>query len=66
MPETDKCGRCVECGCIPRPDIARAKGEEHCRCDSFFNKIYEDFQAMLDQNDKNIEALAKRLTEEER
>ena len=61
MTETDKQGRCVECGCISRPDIARARGEDYCRCDPFFNKIFGNFQAMLDQNDKDIEALAKKL-----
>jgi hypothetical protein len=59
--KTDKNGRCVECGCIPRPDIARAKGEKHCRCDADFNRIYDGLQAFHKQNDKNIEELAKRL-----
>ena len=61
----DENGRCAECGCIPRPDIARALKEEHCHCDAEFNEIYEAFQRMLRQNTQNIEKLAKRLNHDQ-
>ena len=61
MTKTDENGRCVECGCIPRADLARVMKEKHCRCDADLNRIYDGFQGFLRQNDKNIEELAEKL-----
>ncbi len=54
-------GRCTKCNLIPRPDIARARGEKHCRCDAEFNRIYDGMQGFLRQNDENIKTLAEKL-----
>lgn len=64
MTKTDKEGRCVECGLIPRPDIAQMRGESYCRCDTEFNQIYDGFRNFLKQNEKNIKKLAKRLNDD--
>jgi len=61
--KTDENGRCIECKLIPRPDIAQAMGEKHCRCDKELDAIYRGMQGFLRQNEKNIEKLAERLTE---
>lgn len=61
MPRIGSNGRCEECACIPRPDIARARGEEHCRCDEVFNRIYDRMQAFHKQNEKDIEILAAKF-----
>jgi hypothetical protein len=61
--KTDENGRCVECGLIPRSDIARAMGEKSCRCDKELNRIQDSLQGFLRQNDENIKKLAERLSD---
>lgn len=61
MPGTNADGRCEECGCIPRPDIARLKNEDHCRCDPLLNSIFDGLQSFHRQNDENIKKLADQL-----
>jgi len=53
--------RCETCKLITRPDIAAAKGEKYCRCDTEFNEIYDKFRGFLKQNDETIEKLANKI-----
>lgn len=43
--------RCQTCKLFTRPDIAAAKNEERCKCDSNFNKFYDCFRGMQGLND---------------